>query len=232
MKASTTVQPELARVVERQMRNWEIERAQRRGTMETVATPITSFVTVSRAPGVVSEGVCRLLGERLGWPVFDRELLQTMAGDDDLRQRVYRSMDERQLSWVEEVARSVLQPEFRKNDYFHRLTETVLSLAAQGSAVFVGRGADLILPRDAGLRVRLVAPVPERVAVLVEREGLSGEAAAREILSRDDEQTRFVRGHFRADVGDPARYDLVLNVARFAPEQLAELIVRAQGLRG
>lgn len=232
MKSATQSQPELARLVERQMRNWELAREQRFEAGKPFVKRTHDFVTLSRAPGVGGEEVCRLLGERLGWPVFDRELLQAMAGDDDLRQRVYRSMDERQLSWVEEIARSVLQPEFVKNDYFHRLTETVLSLAAQGSAVFVGRGVDLILQRDAGLRVRLVAPMSSRVANLIEREGLSVESAEREILRRDEEQTQFVRRHFNSDVRDPARYDLVLNTVCFAPDHLAELICRARRMRG
>ena len=138
--------PAIARLVERQMRNWELGRDQRLDSTLPGTSRVEEFVCVSRQVGTAGEEVAQALGDRLGWPVFDREILDAMAGDDTVRRQIYESMDSRDLSWWEETLRSLMQSEFVRNDYFKKLTETLLSLARQGSCVFLGRGADLLLP--------------------------------------------------------------------------------------
>ncbi|MCP5110323.1 MAG: cytidylate kinase-like family protein, partial [bacterium] len=65
-----------SRLVERQMRNWELARAQR---VEVPAVPgakeVEHYVAISRTVGSGGSEVAVLLGERLGWPVFDKEIL-------------------------------------------------------------------------------------------------------------------------------------------------------------
>ena len=145
-----TSDPGLSKIVEKQMRNWEISRAQQVGTLKRGEAEVADFVTISNIVGAGGNEVAALLAEELNWPVFDRQILSTMAGDDDVRTRLYRSMDERDLGWFENVFRSLMQEEFRKNDYFHSLTETILCLARQGPAIFVGRSDSLrhVPPRD------------------------------------------------------------------------------------
>ncbi len=221
---------DVARIAERQMRNWELARAQHpadevRGTAE-----VADFICLSRDVSAGAAEIAAQLAHRLGWPVFDQEILHFMAGDDATRERIYASMDERDLSWSEEALRSMMDPAFVKNDYFHRLSHTVLLLARKGSGIFIGRGADLILPRQRGLRVRLVAPRAARVTRLAQRRGLS-EAQARIELDRlEQERSRFMRQYFGPKADDPGRYDLVINLARIAPSQAAELILETRRL--
>ncbi|MEW6251294.1 MAG: cytidylate kinase family protein, partial [Planctomycetota bacterium] len=155
--------PEIAKLVEKQMRNWELSRAQRAagpggqggtGTAQRVAP----FVAISRSVEAGGSEVARELGEALGWPVFDREILQAMAGDNEVRARLYENMDERDKSWIEDALKWLLRGRVPPEDYYYRVTEAVLAIQRQGPAVFLGRGADLILPKELGLRVRLDAP--------------------------------------------------------------------------
>ena len=168
-----------------------------------------------------------MLGERLGWPVFEKEILHEMAGDDAKREQVYASMDERDMSWCEEVLRSLTQPEFVKNDYFHKLCKTILALARQSCAIFIGRRADLILPRNVGLRARIIAPFSTRIQRLVERRGLSAEAAAQEVERLEEERAGFTRKYFRVDPHDPQSYDLIINLNRFSFREAVDLIMSA-----
>ncbi len=112
----------IAKVIERQMRNWELARSQRATLPALKRKEVENFVALSREVGARGREVAELVSERLGWPVFDRRLLQTMAGNDQTRQRVYATMDERDLGWLEQMLRVVTQPGFVKNDYFHRLS--------------------------------------------------------------------------------------------------------------
>ncbi len=203
----------MARVTERQMRHWELARAQRLRDPEQAPQKVEDFVAVSRMVGLESDDTAVLLGERLQWPVFDRAILTAMADDDHMREQLYASMDERGMGWCEQTFRSLMHSEFVKNDYFHRLCRTVLSLARQGNAIFVGRGVDRILPPDRGLRVRLIAPRSWRVARVAAEQKVP-EARAGLIVQRNEEERAvyFLR-HFGVDENDPVRHDLLLNRA-------------------
>lgn len=220
--------PALSKLVEKQMRNWELARTQRLSRSEPQRRKTEDFVCVSRMVGLEETEIPLRLAKRLGWPLFDREILEAMAGDDRLRRQVYVSMDERDLSWWEEALRGLAQREFVKNDYFHRLCETLLSLACQGSCVFVGRGADLILPPDRGLRVRLIAPLDLRVQRLVDVRNLAIKEASREIGRIEEQRSEFFRRHFHREAGDPTRHDLTINLARFEVDEAVNLVLEAR----
>ena len=74
--------------------------------------------------------------------------------------------------------------------------ESVLALARQGPAIFLGRAADLILPHDRGLRVRLLAPEETRVSEHARQGGCDEDAARTSIGTVEQERTDFIRHHF------------------------------------
>ncbi len=219
------------KLVERQMRNWEIARAQKTSGTAEVLQQVEPFLTVSRNVGLSGLDVAQQIAARLGWPVFDKELLQHMAGDDAVRRRLYELMDGRDLTWLESCLRPLGVTGAERDDYFHRLSETILSLARKGRAVFVGRGADLILPREMGLRIRLTASRAYCTGQFAAAHGLQQKQAEKQIADIERERTAFIHRHFHVDAGDPTRFDLCLNCERLAPEEVAELVLAAMRLR-
>jgi len=223
--SDTSRNPAIARFVEKQIRNWELARRQRPGALTGETQEVHDFVAISRAVGAGGKELATKLGQELDWPAFDKEILDAMAGDDALRRRIYDSMDERDMTWCEETLKALLQPGFSRNDYFHRLTETVLSLARQGPGVFLGRGVHLILPRNRGFRVRLVAPVEQRVAYLAKSLGLSIEDARTEMVRTEENRATFLLNHFRVPTDDATLHDLTINMERFSLDQAVSLIL-------
>jgi cytidylate kinase len=217
--------PEIEKLVERQMRNWELRRAQRLRSDEPDRPEVEDFIAISRQVGAGASEIAGTLASQLGWPRFDKEILHAMAANDTTRHKIYESLDERDLAWWEEAFRSVTDPEFIRNDYFRRLVKTTLSLARQGSAVFVGRGADLMLPRHLGFRVRIVAPIAMRLQRFADRHGKTLQESGDIVTRIDQERAEFIRHHFRADINDPTRFDLTLNMEHFTIERAVEAIV-------
>lgn len=223
---------DIGRVVERQMQNWEIARAQRHEPIKGQARPeVCDFVSISRTVGSGGGEVARLLAEKLKWPLFDREILREMAGNDQTRSALYERLDERDASWLEQTLRSIIVTTFQRDDYFHRLTETVLALARKGPAVFLGRGCDLMLPRDRGLRIHVTASLKKRIQAFAMRSNITEAIAAPEVERIDRERADFRRHHFGDTANNPARYDLTIVMDRFTPPQAVELIVTAMKLR-
>ena len=185
-------------------------------------------IAISREAGARGSSVAREVGRRLGWTVYDHELLESIAREMKVRASLLESVDEKHKSWLEERVEAFSAiPYVSENAYVLHLIETVLSLGTHGECVIVGRGAAHILPAATTLRVRLIAALDDRAQAMSREWNLSHEEALRRVETTDRERIRFVKDHFHKDAADPGCYDLVLNASRFSVAQCAELVVAA-----
>jgi cytidylate kinase len=208
----------------RAQRTWQA----RHGQPATCGTARGLTIALEREAGTFGTSLANELGRRLGWPVYDHELLERIAQEMGLRVSLLESVDERPQHWLQEAFRSFGDaPQVTENAYVRHLVETLLSLGAHGQCVIVGRGAAQILPPESTLRVRLVGPLRHRVVTAARRLHLSESDAARWVHDTDAERVRFVRGHFLKDPTDPAQYDLVLGTSRWSEDDCADLILQA-----
>jgi cytidylate kinase len=185
-------------------------------------------IALSREAGANGSLVARAVGKRLGWLVYDRELVQHIAADLGVRASLVESVDEKHRNWPQEWLESFSSaPAVSESAYARNLLETLLSLGAHGECVIVGRGAAQVLPTATALRVRLVGPVEDRIKAVCQRFGVPHEEAKRWVERTDGERARFVKDHFQKDSTDPRGYDLVLNSSRFSVPECADLIIEA-----
>jgi cytidylate kinase len=190
--------------------------------------PSAFTIAISREAGTYGAAIARQVGDRLGWPVYDKELLQRIGQELGVGGSSLERMDERHADWLNEClegfsfSSAVSQPV-----YIRHLVATMLALAAQGECVIVGRGATKVLPQVTTLRVRLVAPLKHRIESVQRERGLSYREAARHVEATDRDRDRFVKDHFQIDAKDPRNYDLILNVASYLPAGCVELILAA-----
>ncbi len=217
----------LAEAMARTRRHWQ-ERA-REAAEPSWMPPCPAFtIALSREAGAGGQEVAREVGAQLNWPIYDRELVELLAREMGVQRSLLESVDERRKGWLQECLEALsTAPTVSEDAYARRLARVLLALAAHGECVIVGRGAAQVLPAVTTLRVRLVAPLEARIAVIGRRLGVGQEEAARWVAATDLERSRFVRDHFRKDPGDPHLYDLVLNAARFSPAECAAFIVEA-----
>jgi cytidylate kinase len=174
--------------------------------------------------GANAGAVARAIGDRLGWQVYDHELVEGIARDMGVRADLLDSVDEKRMGWLQELCQGLFVGRPVSDTTFaHHLGQTLLALAAHGECVLVGRGAAQVLPPETTLRVRLVGPRKGRIAEVRRRFGYSFEEAARWVDQTDRERKAFVKEHFRRDLTDPEQYDLVLNAIRYPPAQCAEI---------
>lgn len=206
------------------VRHWE----SRERPAEAEPGPLQPTIAISRQAGANGPAIARAVGQRLGWPVYDRELLEQIARELGLRTRLVESVDERSNNWLQEWMQVFhAQPEIRQSEYVRELVQVIFSLASHGGCVIVGRGAAQILPEESTLRVRLVGPQSRRVAWLESKFDLTTAEATRWVEETDRRRDRFVRDCFRKDPTDPTQYDLILNSSRLSVTDCADLIVTA-----
>ena len=113
--------------------------------------------------------------------------------------------------------------------YAQVLQETMERFAAQGNAVIVGRGGQMIL-RDwpTALHVHLYAPVDVRAKRLVERLSISEGQANERIKNSDETKRQYIRYmHGNASWKNLQYYHLALDTGAIEPEVAAHMIIEA-----
>ena len=222
--------PGLSAAAERAMRRWELRRQFERQQADRSAgreTPALC-VTISREAGARGSTVARLVGQKLGWTVYDQELLEYIAHEMHLRAGVLESLDEKAFRWAHDWLAALLEDQWQDQDaYIVHLTKVVLAIGMHGEAIVVGRGAACILPRDRSLNVRVIAKDADRIAFLSQTERLTPQEAERYMRETDAQRKKFVRDYFHRDNEDLHEYDLILDSSALGEECCADLIVAA-----
>lgn len=191
------------------------------------------YLTISREACSGGAEVAREVGQRLNWPVLDRELIHSLAEQLGLEPRLLKLMDETRIDWFSETLLSLFNSRLLFQDSFVSMLSRSMALAAfDRPVVIVGRAGNLVLSPRRGLRVRIVAPRELRLAALAEREELDLRTAGRVLDRLDASRAEFVRRNFHCDPADPQNYDMIVNVIGFATTGVADLICHALEARG
>jgi cytidylate kinase len=190
--------------------------------------PAHLTIAISRESGARGGTIGRRVARRLGWPVYDQELLEYMSQEAVPRQNVLDALPPAVTAWADAEVERLLQTEgLSRQPSFVNLARVVLSLGAQGQVVLIGRGAGCILPRESTLSARIVAPQRERVAYMSQWLRLSVEEASERVRLRDERRGDFIRKHFNRQPEDVHQYDLVLNSSLLGEGLCVELLVQA-----
>jgi cytidylate kinase len=185
-------------------------------------------IAISRQVGARGTTIARVVGAKLGWPVYDHELLEKLAAEMEVGINWLQCRDERTSSWLQERLASLSgDPMMSDGSFRHHLIRVLFALACKGHCVIVGRGAAHTLPAATTLRVRLIGALEDRVRVMAQQLNVDPEQAMKQVNRLDRERDRFVKQNFHRDPADPLQYDLILNSSRFENEEAADIIVKA-----
>ena len=215
----------IAQMVEKEWKKWLLLTQQR--PPEGAARPFPT-VTVSRERGSGGSSVASLVAERLGFALFDSEIVDHVARSASVDRLVVMHMDERTQRSIKEWTDLVSHgKQFSAQSYMAHLTKTILTIGMKGRAVIIGRGAHLLLPVEKSFRVRVIAPLEMRIQRLAAGSGMEPANAEALIAETDKQRAQFIQENFQQMDSDPLLYDLVINTGRIALETAAELVVRA-----
>lgn len=222
----------LEQLVEQQITRWDLAshrrtQVERPGRGKVGRIYFGPYLLISRDRGAGGRQVANLIGRKLGWQVFDRQIVDAIAQRTRMRQQLVENLDEKTRGGLEEFLRNVLIGEIGTTDYMLHLRQVLVTLGQQGDVVILGRGAEHILPGRFGLCVRLVAPLDVRTERIARASGLAPEAAHTLVAKADEERKHYVHDHFRKDLFDALNYDLVINTGALTVEGTAEIVLAA-----
>jgi cytidylate kinase len=233
MKSPIHQDTRIAAFAERKMRSWgQIQETAAHEVYRPVAGPSTaqevSYVAISREAGAAGTTVARSVGGHLDWKVYDANLLDQVAQRNNESRLMLDLVDETESNWVYDVFGTWMDRQVISHEkYVVQVGRIIRTLARAGNAVFVGRGAQFLLPRSKTFAVRIVASEAFRAQRVQQRHNVGLQEALAAIHRTDRGRRDFIQRFFRQDIRDPHLYDLVIDVGRFGPAGAAEQIVHA-----
>lgn len=184
-------------------------------------------ITISRIFGAGGITVSGMLGKQLGYPVWDREILEVLASESEgkYQSQMFAALDERSQGIVESFLSS-FAGHVGKDTYLYLLQRALL-IVARSNAIILGRAANLLVP--GALRVFLQASMETRIKNVMKLLSVGEKQARQEIKKREEERQRFlkeVRSKFAGKQTTALDYDLELNTDSFDFEN-AVVVIRA-----
>ena len=172
-------------------------------------------ITISRQLGSGGMSIAALLKKWLGWPVWDKEILDVLAHQSHLgyQKKMFETIDEKVQDEIESMV-AFMFGHRDKNAYLYLLPKAIF-LIAQNDAIIVGRGAHLFLPES--LKVRIKASFATRVENVERSEGITQKEAQGKIKAVDQEREAFIKEVCRrlrkpyAESKNHLHYDLEIN---------------------
>ena len=189
------------------------------------------LITIGRQYGAGGKGVAEILGERLGIPVYDNELLRKAAEESGISPALFRRSDERKrffsLANLFGINRSTSYSPTAIDgaELFKYQSQAIRDIAAQGSAIFLGRASDYVLRDMECLDVFICAPLADRVKRVVERTGMDAAEAEKYILKKEKARRDYYNFFTLGDWGVASNYDLCLDSSLLCLDGCAELII-------
>jgi cytidylate kinase len=193
------------------------------------------FITISRQPGAGAAALKDHLIERLRavdpadppWTGFDRELVEKVAEDHNLSERLIESLEDSRYSWLYELVRglNVDRPPSDVSVY-RRVAKSIYALAQAGRVVLVGRGGVFLTRRlPGGLHIRLIAPFEERVERYQVDHATDRRTAEKTLREIEERRAAFYKRFWPSQSLGPDTFDATFNTARLSEAQLAEAIL-------
>ncbi len=217
------------RISERQMRLWNALHPK-----EPPKSTSHRFITISRDEGTLGDEIAHGLSQRLGWRLYDKEIVNGIANNSHVREELVSRLDEKLQDLIDEtmldrilhMLRIPDQSPFGSEEYHDSLLKTLAALAAHGNAVLVGRGANFALRGSgSGFHMRTVGSLDVRVERLSRSRQISPESARRMVRDLDAERRAFIRHHFSQNIDDPGFYSIVVNTDHLTVAQVVNSVL-------
>lgn len=215
----------IPQIIENQVQFWTRKKfAEKKLSSAENSRPI---ITVSREFGAKGAALAHLLGDKLGFKVWDQELLTLISKDIGSRVESIEDLDEAYRGLIEDNIYGLINHQSTNLNYILFLVKTIHTLEEEGNSIIVGRGANYACQNSESFHLRVVAPESIRIENYARQEDIPNTKAAEVIRRKDQERREFVRHNFNRDIGDSSDYDLVINSSTFEMEELAELALLA-----
>jgi cytidylate kinase len=193
------------------------------------------IITIARGFGSGGKSIARELGNRMGIPCYEDEILRMASDASGINQALFQERNEKLRGGLfakalkKIPATQVLSPsdkDFVSDvNLFNYQAEIIRSLAVGESCIIVGKCADYVLEGyERIIRVYVDAPRDACIESIVKKMGVTEDEANRLIVKTDKYRADYYKYYTGRDWTNPTNYDIFINSKRVGRENCAELI--------
>ncbi len=177
------------------------------------------IICIGREFGSGGHEIAVKLGQRLGWRVYEKDLLHMACTFGELSEKSMADADEKATNpflfrTIHEGNHHVTRGLPTSEVLFLLQSHEIRRIARQENCIFVGRCADYVLREEKDLsllRVFITAPLPQRVERKMEQEKLSPDRARRLVKKMDRQRRKYYESYTHQPWGAAGNYDLCID---------------------
>lgn len=137
------------------------------------------------------------------------DLMKEVNSHGELANRVVTSMAR--------AAEDYSQFSALRRPYKILMQRALLAYVRQGDVAYFGYSGHLLLQSIShAIRVRIIAPLQQRIELMMKRESLNEEQARERIHQMDEERSRWTRFMYGKNLKDPELFDFCVNLQRIS----------------
>lgn len=215
--------------VEKRVSSW-IEIQKKRQEQDMAGDEPKTTITVSREFGCEGYPLVAELESRLvsitgqSWTIFDNRFVDRLIKDKEISKHLVKSFGDR-AKYLDYITAALLPNWKSEPDAFKLMIEAIYSIAQQGNAIILERGAFAItkdLPNC--FHFRLVAPLNYRVDSYARRTGMTEEKARNFIVEKEKDRSGFLSDFLNCSF-DQESFHVVYNNSKLPIETIAGSIL-------
>ncbi len=177
-----------------------------------------SVITISRGSFSGGTMLAECLSKSLGYRCVDREVIVERAAARGVSQDELRDALQKPPTFLERL-------QHKKYLYLVLIQAALAEEVREGKAVYHGNAGHLLLKGGPHvLRVRIIAPIEFRLKMAQDRLKLSRAETLDYIARMDQDRRKWAQYLYGVDWGDPANYDIVLNLEHMTIRSACEAV--------
>lgn len=201
-----------------------------------------AVITISRQFGAGGKTVGLLVAERLGYRMFDDEIIKEVARKARVSKHWVESVEkeaggkfQRFISGMvpKNLIERILDSEGGYIDeeiYIDLLYKVIARIADEGNAVILGRGGQYILEDfENTYHILLIADKVDRVKFMEEHYNISSNQAIRVVAANEKKRESLYQKFGKEGFDNHVHYNMVINTSELPIEKAADLICKLVG---
>lgn len=194
--------------------------------------------TIGREFGSGGKDVAKMLSDRLGVKMYDKELLQHAAKESGFCEEIFENHDEKPTN---SFLYSLVMDTYSMNSYssapfldmplnhkvFLAQFDTIKKIASNETCVILGRCADYVLSDNPDcINIFVHADLDKRIKLVSKRGNLTENKARDMILKQDKQRASYYNYYTSKKWGDSSSYHLTLDCGKLGVEGCVEVILK------
>ena len=195
--------------------------------VENTSTENNIIITIAREYGSGGRYIGKLVSEKLGIKLYDKEFIEEMAQSTGLSAE-YIQENEQKRTMLDNFNDGYYVGLNNADELFVKESELIKELANKESCVIIGRCADFILKdRDNVIKIFINNSIDNKIKRATEFYGMNREKAKKEISRINKLRANHYKYYTENNWKDPSNYDICINSDAIGMENAVELICDA-----